>query len=111
MGQLTEPFNIDDIARIRLHRLEPATLQKIAYYKWYLYAPKVVVCIKPFTETDIHLQEITVEMISKLKSRGISIIILTPNYSELYRVDGDIIYLKNGKMIDENEVYQTLYKK
>ncbi len=50
-------------------------------------------------------------MISKLKSRGISIIILTPNYSELYRVDGDIIYLKNGKMIDENEVYQTLYKK
>lgn len=111
VGQLTESFNIEDIARIRLRRLEPSTLQKIAYFKWYLYAPKVVVCIKPFTETDIHLQEITVEMISKLKSRGISIIILTPNYSELYRVDGDIIYLKNGKMIDENEVYQTLYKK
>lgn len=111
VGQLTESFNVEDIARVRLRRLEPSTLQKIAYYKWYLYAPKVVICIKPFTETDIHLQEITVEMISKLKSRGISIIILTPNYSELYRVDGDIIYLKNGKMIDENEVYQTLYKK
>jgi ABC-type sugar transport system ATPase subunit len=111
VGQLTESFNIEDIARTKLRRLEPHTLQKIAYYKWYLYAPRVVVCIKPFTETDIHLQEITVEMISRLKSRGISIIILTPNYSELYRVDGDIIYLKNGQMIDENEVYQTLYKK
>ncbi|MBE5985022.1 hypothetical protein ACOAOT_16750 [Lacrimispora sp. AGF001] len=111
VGLLTESFNIEEIARTKLRRLEPSTLQKIAYYKWYLYAPRVVVCIKPFTETDIHLQEITVEMISRLKSRGISIIIVTPNYSELYRVDGDIIYLKNGQMIDENEVYQTLYKK
>jgi len=111
VGLLTESFNIEEIVRTKLRRLEPSTLQKIAYYKWYLYAPRVVVCIKPFTETDIHLQEITVEMISRLKSRGISIIIITPNYSELYRVDGDIIYLKNGQMIDENEVYQTLYKK
>lgn len=111
VDQLVELVNIEDIARIKLRRLEPHLLQQIAYYKWYLYAPKVVVCIKPFTETDIHLQEITVGMIANLKSRGIAIILLTPNYSELYRVDGDTIYLKNGRMVDEDEVYQTLYKR
>lgn len=110
VDQLIKSVNIEDIARVRLRRLEPRILQQIAYYKWYLYAPKVVVCIKPFTETDIHLQEITVEMITNLKSRGISVIILTSNFSELYRVEGDTIYIKNGHVIDEDEVYQTLYK-
>jgi ABC-type multidrug transport system ATPase subunit len=56
------------------------------------------------------MQEITVEMISNLKIRGISVIVLTSNFSELYRIDGDTIYVKNGRIIDEDEVYQTLYK-
>lgn len=110
IDQLVKTFNLESIIKIRLRRLEPHILQQIAYYKWYLYAPKVVICIKPFTEIDIHLQEITVEMISNLKRRGIAVIILTSNYSELYRVDGDTIYMKNGRVIDENEVYHTLYR-
>lgn len=110
VDQLIKSVSIEDIARIKLRKLRPHILLQIAYYKWFLYAPKVVVCIRPFTETDIQLQEITVEMILNLKSRGISVIILTSNYSELYRVDGDIIYVKNGQIIDEDEVYQTLYK-
>jgi ABC-type sugar transport system ATPase subunit len=110
VDQLVKTFPIESMAKVKLRKLEPHILQQIAYYKWYLYAPKVVVCIKPFTETDIHLQEITVEMISMLKRRGISVIILTSNYSELYRVDGDTICIKNGRIIDEDEVYQTLYK-
>jgi ABC-type sugar transport system ATPase subunit len=111
VDQLVKSVNIEEIARVRLRKLEPRILQQIAYYKWFLYAPKVVVCIKPFTETDIHMQKITVEMIGNLKSRGISVIILTSNFSELYRVEGDTIYIKNGRIIDEDEVYQTLYKK
>jgi ABC-type sugar transport system ATPase subunit len=111
VDQFIKSFWGQDIAEIKLRKLEPRILQQIAYYKWYLYAPKVVVCIKPFTEADIHLQEMTIEMISLLKARGISIIILTPNFSELYRVDGEILYIKKGQVIDEDEVYQTLYKK
>lgn len=111
VDQLIKSVSIEDIAKVKLRKLEPRVLQQIAYYKWYLYAPKVVICIKPFTETDIHLQEITVEMIAALKSRGISVIILTSNFSELYRVEGDTVYIKNGHIIDEDEVYQTLYKK
>lgn len=111
VDQLIKSVNIEEIAHIKLRRLEPRILQQIAYYKWYLYAPKVVACIKPFTETDIHLQEITVEMIANLQSRGISVIILTSNFSDLSRVDGETIYIKNGHVVDEDEVYQTLYRK
>ncbi|MGB8450766.1 MAG: hypothetical protein WCD89_00400 [Anaerocolumna sp.] len=111
VDQFIKSFWGKDIAEIKLRKLEPRILQQIAYYKWYLYAPKVVVCIKPFTEADIHLQEMTIEMISLLKARGISIIILTPNFSELYKVDGEVLYIKKGHIIDEDEVYQTLYNK
>ena len=110
VDQLIKSVSIEDIAKVKLRKLEPHILQQIAYYKWYLYAPKVVVCIKPFTETDLYLQEVTVEMIRNLKARGIAVIILTPNHSELYRIDGDTIFVKNGSLIDEDEVYQILYK-
>ncbi len=111
VDQLVKTVNIEAIAHVNLRKLEPRVLQQIAYYKWYLYAPKVVICIKPFTETDIHLQEITVEMIANLRSRGIAVIILTSNFSDLYRVEGETVYVRNGHAIDEDEVYQILYKK
>lgn len=100
----------EDISNIKLSKLPPVKLQQIAYFKWLLYVPSVVVCIKPFTEADIYLREVTVNMIEMLRMRGISVIIFTPNFSETYQIDGKTIYIRNGKLIDEDEVYQILYR-
>lgn len=102
-------FFEDDISNIKLSGLEPYKLQQIVYMKWLLYAPKVVICIKPFTEADIHIRQITISMIEMLKQRGIAVIILTPNISELNYVEGEDIYIRNGEMIDEDTVYQIIY--
>lgn len=102
-------FFEDDIGKVKLSSLEPYKLQQIVYMKWLLYAPKVVICIKPFTEVDIHIRQITISMIDMLKQRGIAVIILTPNISELNYVEGENIYIRNGEMIDEDAVYQILY--
>lgn len=100
----------DDITNIKLSKLPPVKLQQIAYLKWLLYAPSVVVCIRPFTEVDIHLREVTVNMIEMLRMRGIAVIIFMSNFSETYQVEGKTIYLRNGRLINEDEVYQILYR-
>lgn len=56
---------------------------KLAYYKWHLYNPKVVVCIKPFSSVDMQLKEITLKLINDLCNKGIAVLILTSNYSEV----------------------------
>lgn len=99
----------EDVTKRKLSQLSPVKLQQIAYVKWLLYAPSVVVCMKPFTEVDIHLREVTVHMIEMLRERGIAVIIFTPNISETYRIEGDTVYMRNGKIIDEDEVYQIIY--
>ncbi len=102
-------FMDEDIEKTKLSALSPVKLQQIAYLKWYIYAPAVVVCVKPFTEVDIHLREVTVDMIEVLRRRGISVIILTPNFSETYLIDGETVYVRNGCTISEDDVYQIIY--
>lgn len=99
----------EEIANTRLRRLKPEILQKIAYFRWLLFHPKVLVILKPFVEADIHIREVTLEMIHKLQESGITIIILTQNSSELNMLEGENIYIRNGKCIEEDEVYQILY--
>ncbi len=110
LDHLMKSFNLEKYADVKLKDVDEQTLQLVAYLKWYLYAPSVVVCIKPFSELDINLQEITKEMIMLLKSRGIAVIILTSVLSETHMVEGDNLYIKDGRKIDEHQVYQLLYK-
>lgn len=107
--ELVSNFIDEDIEKTKLSGLSPVKLQQIAYLKWYIFAPDAVVCIRPFTEVDIHLREITVEMIELLRKRGISVIILTPNFSETYLIDGETVYIRNGRTISEDDVYQIIY--
>ncbi len=100
----------EEIASTRLRRLKPEMLQRIAYFRWLLFHPKVLVILKPFVEADIHIREVTLEMIRKLQESGITIIILTQNSSELNMFEGENIYIRSGICIDEDEAYQILYE-
>jgi len=58
-------------------------LQKLAYLKWHFYNPKAVVCIRPFSSIDAELRDITSEMLRLLLEKGIGILVLASNYSEV----------------------------
>lgn len=66
-------------------------LQKLVYLKWHLYNPKIVVCTRPFSSIDIELREITSEYMKLLLEKGIGILILTSNYSEISSTGTKII--------------------
>ncbi len=94
----------------KIYQLPPALRQKIAYSKLYLYAPKLVVCQRPFSEMDLHIRETTLEMLSRLQSRGISVIVLSMTPSDQNLIEGDTLYLKNGRLVSEEDMYQFLYR-
>ncbi len=58
-------------------------LQKLAYLKWHFYNPKVVVCIRPFSSIDAELRAVTAEMLRLLLEKGIGILVLASNDSEV----------------------------
>lgn len=94
----------------KLSAVEPYYLQQMIYYRCLIYHPKVVVCIKPFSQEDIHVRELTL-MMKALCDRGIAVMILTAKFSDIHRIEGENIFIRNGCMVDEDAVYQFLYNK
>lgn len=108
--QYIEAFLGEGMANRKLRNLSPDVLQKIQFGKYYLAAPKVLICEKPFMEADLHIREVTLEMFAKLLDRGITIIALITNLSDMNLMEGTSLYIRDGSMVDENEIYRLLYR-
>ena len=93
------------MANRKLRNLSPDVLQKIGLGKYYLAAPKVLICENPFQEVDLHIREVTLEMFAKLRERGIAIIALITNLSDMNLMEGSNIYIRNGDSVEESEIY------
>ncbi len=76
-----------------MSKLEPAMLQKLVYTKWLLYMPKLIVCKKPFSAVDVHMRQVTFQLIDAFLKKGIAVIILTSNTSEAHMMGGRVQYL------------------
>lgn len=100
----------EGMANRKLRNLSPDVLQKIGLGKYYLAAPKVLICENPFQEVDLHIREVTLEMFGKLQERGITIIALITNLSDMNLIEGSNLYIRNGSPVDEKEIYRLLYR-
>lgn len=95
----------EGMANRKLRNLSPDVLQKIGLGKYYLAAPKVLICENPFQEVDLYIREVTLEMFAKLRERGIAIIALITNLSDMNLMEGSNIYIRNGDSVEESEIY------
>jgi ABC-type sugar transport system ATPase subunit len=86
----------EEILRTPMNKLEPVVLQRLAYSKWLLYLPKIVVCKKPFSAVDVHMRQVTEQMIRTFTKKGIAVLILTSNSSEAYAMNGRVLLLREG---------------
>lgn len=57
--------------------------QRLVYYKWHVYKPKVLFVYRPFTSIDQELRQLTYDLIKELSEAGITVILLTNNISEM----------------------------
>ena len=92
-----------------LSQLSPVELQKVVYCKWLLYAPHIVVCMKPFSAVDVQIRQVTEQMICLLAERGIAVLIVTSNISEIGLIEGNSYFIQNGKLLDEKKARRNIY--
>lgn len=78
-----EPYFSPGALWKNLKKLTPRDLQTLSYLRWHLYAPDLVVLVKPFSSVDGQLEDLTISLMSLLLSRGIGLLILTSNLWEL----------------------------
>jgi len=77
--------------------LDPLTKQKLVYYKYFIYYPHLIICVKPLSGVDIRMKEFTEHMIQEYIKRGIAVLIITTNISEAYTFSGQVIPLEEQK--------------
>lgn len=93
-----------ELNRKKLKNIGNAELQKLAYEKWLVYQPKIVLIENPFTDMDINMREITRKMIEALQKRGIGVILLTANFAIMNKIKGKSFFLKHGILSREEEL-------
>ena len=100
---LLEDIISGDVLKKRMKDLSNTDIQKIAYCKWLIYSPNLLVCIQPFADGDIKAREAAREMIYMLESRKIPVLIVTGNSLEFNYCRGKEIYMSHGKIISKEE--------
>lgn len=85
-----------------VYKAGPYLLQKAAYYRWILYRPRVIVCLRPFSAADYNIQKLTQHLIRVAVNSGIAVIILTMSVSEASIMGERTIVMKGGEMYEKN---------
>lgn len=96
----------DDILKKKVKELNPSDVQKVLYSRWLLYFPELLVCIQPFAEGDIQARETARKMLYMLRERGIPILLITSNSAEFNYCIGREVYLRRGKIVPKEQVYE-----
>ncbi|MFV0527840.1 MAG: hypothetical protein ACK5MN_03820 [Lachnospiraceae bacterium] len=85
-----------DICAKSISDLSDVEKQKLVYFKWLLYFPSLVICIRPFSGTDKSMREVTEMMIKQYAQKGIAVLIITSNTGESEAMGGRVIRLKDN---------------
>lgn len=86
-----------------LKELEPASLYNLVYYRVHLYNPDLLICIRPFADVDMYLRRHIVELLYKLKEKGITIIILSLNIADSLSIADRMMLMEDGRIIKNYE--------
>ncbi|MGI6006824.1 MAG: hypothetical protein ACOX8E_04940 [Ruminococcus sp.] len=76
------------------------TIQKMSYFCWIMFRPKVMICLRPFSSADYTIQKLTCDLIQTAVRHGIAVLILSMSFSEASIVGSRILYNKRGKIYE-----------
>lgn len=87
----SEPFFSEAELNTRVMELQPWQQQRLAYYRWYLYYPQLMICVRPLSGLDVQMRREAEQMIQKMRERGIAVLVLTSSAAVAGRIRGKII--------------------
>lgn len=74
------------------------TIIKMAYYRWILCNPQVLICNRPFMTNDESINKLTRQLLYQALQHNLSVIIYTDTLSEATRFNTRTIILKNRRI-------------
>lgn len=90
-GILGDKMDVVDITG-----LDRNELYRLVYYRVHLCNPKIVFCIKPLAEEDIYMKKEVKKLLGELHRKGITIVELLSNLSDLHTPPDRTIIVRNG---------------
>lgn len=93
----------DLLDETQLFSLHSQDLYTLAYYRYLIAKPDLVVCIQPISGLDMYLRPHILRLIARLRDSGIPVLVLSTDlYDTLYVADR-ILWVEDGKVIVEKE--------
>ncbi|SNS28378.1 monosaccharide ABC transporter ATP-binding protein, CUT2 family [Anaerovirgula multivorans] len=89
----------DNVDVRNLRGMDATSLYELVYFKIHIFSPKVVFIMQPFSDADMYLRGRIIELINKLKKKGIAVIILAVNISDTLTVSDRLLVMENGKLL------------
>nr|WP_319487297.1 ATP-binding cassette domain-containing protein [uncultured Caproiciproducens sp.] len=96
-----EPLIGPEIYESNIMNLKIQSLYDLIYYRIQLFHPKIVFCVQPFAGADMYLRRHLIELINKLKKKGITVIFLAVNIADSLVVADKLILLEKGRFSSE----------
>ncbi len=84
-----------------LYSLSSKDLYELVYYRILLLKPKVVFCVKPFTNVDTYQRIEIINMLKKFKENNIAVVILSVNINISLKISDKLLVFKAGKILNQ----------
>lgn len=91
----------DDIYARDITGLRKSSLYSMVYYRVYLFHPKIVFILHPFTDADLYGRLHILHLIKQLKKRGITVVILAVNLADSLLAADRLITVEKGSVSTE----------
>ncbi len=102
----------EDIYAATLNHLDLRSLYNLIYYRVHLFNPRILFCVQPCNGVDMYLRKHIVDLLYKLKKKGITIVIFSLNIEDSLAVADRLLILKDGRIInsyDKSEFPHIIY--
>lgn len=91
----------DDINETDLSNLRLQALYDLVYYRIQLCSPTMVFCVQPFAGADMYLRRHVIELINRLKAKGITVVIPSVNIADSLVIADRLLLLEKGHVLGD----------
>ncbi|MCM8710314.1 ATP-binding cassette domain-containing protein [Clostridium sp. SYSU_GA19001] len=88
-------------SKVKMKDLSKYDLQRIIMYRWLLMKPEILIMIKPSRDTDVVTRKEIYSVIDNMRKKGVGIIIVSTDASEILSMSDRILVLSSGSVIHE----------
>ena len=97
-----------DVLKSYPHMLSGGMLQRVLIAMALMVDAKLIVADEPTTALDVEHRNATVDTLLRLRKQGTAILLVTHDFAVAIRMGGDLLVMKEGRIIEQGHVTEVL---